>query len=452
MSKIKISILLLLLSLGLVACSKGADKNVVIDEKRVEKADLNQIEEKLDKTKVYGDQEGLVEVHVEGKKVDLYFLLDKWEEVFKLSQIPDGGDFITYFNHEDWRGKLGLVDEKSLGDKYYGPFSIINLPGHVKDVVIGQVEDFDYYSDMENIVPTIFLLMDDGRVYHIPSYIFLPQENLTYFDIGDPLPWLSSIESLSYENDGEGFGAMTVYGVDSEGNKLDTRIAFSFKDLYNGMSWVSNEKAQEPNAEFTYPEYCLVLDFLEDGHVTLTKGWTGEKPTIYEGTYKISMGKGDTRPGIIFFDLVLREGHPHIEETIIGSYIADIYKGFVLNLYPNEGDFICLGGMEDGDELHFSLGYNPFIYHMNYGLEEPIEDYGQYLIESVARARKMVFEYSMTILDTGEYTDFGNEMARNIWLGTNHQGHFVKEILYSITDDGTIYEYDPIGDGWTIAW
>jgi hypothetical protein len=42
-------------------------------------------------------------------------------------------------------------------------------------------------------------------------------------------------------------------------------------------------------------------------------------------------------------------------------------------------------------------------------------------------------------------------LGRTIWLGTDHPDHFVKEIMYAISETGTFYEYDPVSDEWTVV-
>ena len=75
-----------------------------------------------------------------------------------------------------------------------------------------------------------------------------------------------------------------------------------------------------------------------------------------------------------------------------------------------------------------------------------------YLLSQAPEANRKVKTLGMTALVTGETTDLGDiGLCRDVWLGTNHEENFVREILYLISGDGTIYEYDPVGDGYNIV-
>jgi hypothetical protein len=55
----------------------------------------------------------------------------------------------------------------------------------------------------------------------------------------------------------------------------------------------------------------------------------------------------------------------------------------------------------------------------------------------------------MSTLVTGEVSliRFDGE-CRDVWLGTDHDEQFVREILYTVGPWGSIYEYDPEDDYW----
>jgi len=404
-----------------------------------------------DEVLVYKDDTNLMEIHVSNKRdVEVYFNLERWEGDFTLSQIGEGGDLVNYFNKENWRELLDIEDRSSMGDNYYGPFPIISLAGEVKDMVIGQIAEFDYANGLEQMMPTIFILMDDGQVYYVYADIFSIERGFTEFHASGPLPWVENIESLAYESDGEGMdGTMTAYAVDKQGAKYDLRIPGKFQNLYMGMDWVSNENAEDPNYEFSKPEYCAVLNFLVDGTVSLKKGWTNEEAIRYKGTYRVSMGEDDNGPGIMFFDLHLDSTTPYAEETINGSYFADLHFGISLELFPGDGDLLFVEGRNEYEPFKFIWGYSPFDRSVN---SVRINDYGDYLINNSSHIREMVTKHKMSLLETGETREIGDELCTDIWLGTNHKDNFVKEILYTISDTGNIYEYDPIGDGWFQVW
>lgn len=399
-------------------------------------------------TIVRKDEKNLIEVHIEKGEAKVYFNLEKWEEVFTLSKIKAGGELASYYNMENWREILKIEDTKSMGANYYGPFPIKGLSGKVKDVNIAQIAELDFSNGLFETIPTIFLLMENKTVEFACGDIFSICPDFTALESLGPLPWIENIESLIYENDGEGIGEMTVYAVNSKGDKYDLRIPGKFRSLFYGMSWVSNELAQEPDFIPIGPTYCAVLDFSEDGTVILEKGWVNGESAKYKGNYRITMGEDDIRPGMMILDLYPDSQIPNVKREIHGSYFAEIHYGIHFELYPGEGEPLYTEGVEEHEPFKFVLGYNPF--HKEN--KAHIQDIGDYLLAHVAEARKMVEEYGMSLLYTEEYSEVSGENCQDIWLGTNHSDKFTREILYTVSDNGTIYEYDPLELAWNIVW
>ncbi|HZK57623.1 MAG TPA: hypothetical protein VFD17_04855 [Clostridia bacterium] len=453
MARKAITVLLaLLICISFVAC-----KNIIYskdqDNGEQKRATLGNGGTK-DKSKLKGetvvrkDEKNLIEVHIEKGEAWVYFNLEKWEEVFALSEIKAGGGLIPCFNTENWREILKVEDTKFMGDNYCGPFPIKGLSGKVRDANITQIEELDFFSGCSETIPTIFLLMEDGTVEFTYGDMFHIVPDFPALESLGPLLWVEDIESLIHENDGEGIGEMTVYAVDAKGNKYDLRIPSKFRVLSLGMSWVSNELAREPDFSPVGPAYCAVLDFSEDGTVILEKGWVNDVPVKYKGNYRITMGEGEMRPGMMIFDLYLDSSAPNAKKEIHGSYFAEIYYGMELELYPGEGELLYEEGMKSHEPFKFVLGYNPF--HKEN--KAYIQDIGDYLLTHVEKAREMVEEYGMSLLYTEEYSEVFGENCRDIWLGTNHNDKFTREILYTVSDNGTIYEYDALEPAWNTVW
>lgn len=97
------------------------------------------------------------------------------------------------------------------------------------------------------------------------------------------------------------------------------------------------------------------------------------------------------------------------------------------------------------------MGYNPFDPQSS-EMALMIDDYVDYLLSTLESAREMVEVYGMAALDTGEYVEVDGGYYRSVFLGTNHQNQFVREIHYAISDDGVILEYDPVLDEWIVQW
>ena len=99
------------------------------------------------------------------------------------------------------------------------------------------------------------------------------------------------------------------------------------------------------------------------------------------------------------------------------------------------------GGEENGDGAKGRINYG------NVSDEELVE----YLLSEVPAAYEMVrvMAVPMKALVTGETTELDGA-CRDIWLGTELDEKFTREILYTVSPSGKIYEYDPLGDNWEI--
>ena len=74
------------------------------------------------------------------------------------------------------------------------------------------------------------------------------------------------------------------------------------------------------------------------------------------------------------------------------------------------------------------------------------------LLSGVPDAYTMVNVYGMDILITGETTYIpGSGECQDIWIGTDHEDKFTREVHYTIGADGNIYMYDPLNDEWSSA-
>ena len=80
----------------------------------------------------------------------------------------------------------------------------------------------------------------------------------------------------------------------------------------------------------------------------------------------------------------------------------------------------------------------------------PVEELIDYLLSELPRAHEMVTEYGMTVLVSGEESEYKSK-CRDIWLGTDLDGKFTREILYSICDTGEIFEYNAVLNLWQKA-
>ncbi len=92
------------------------------------------------------DHRELIMVELLNKKANIYFNLTRLEDLYQVESLEVPED-LTYIYK---------------GDRYYGPFEIVTQGPWVKDIFVLTNENlFDYmYWD----VPSVFLLMEDGKV------------------------------------------------------------------------------------------------------------------------------------------------------------------------------------------------------------------------------------------------------------------------------------------------
>lgn len=431
MKKIMALCIAIPLCLGLAACAGNNEAAESDSSPQVSEESRRELNANKDKTLVNKstesattsgvivrtDNENLVEVRIENGEATVTLNADRFDELYDYSKR--------------YEGKI-----------YTGTIKIAETSGKVKDACIAQIPELDYMNGTDFVIPTIFLLMENGTV-ESTLVDFYPHEFQTAEFLSRQLLWMEDIVSLSYENDGEGIGAMTVYAEDKSGIRYDLRIPASFCELYSGP-WVCDFY----NIEGHYMSgYYGVLTFFEDGTVVFEKSWMEEgNPARYTGTFDLVIAENTgRRPGMMDFDLYLDSssninGEP---KEIHGTYFAEVSNLIGLNLWYGDEDHLHWDGKVLMMELEFMLGYNPF--GGNY-------DYSDYVISTLFEVREKVEVYGMTLLDTGEYVNINGWDCRLINLGTNHADQFVTEIHYAISDDGVIYEYDVLNDEWIVLW
>ncbi len=420
-----------LLCSALVSCKK-VPENKPIDKTGKSGKLANKKRTREDETTICKDVEGLVEVHIRDGKATVHFNIERWEELFNINE---------YVSTEELYGEA---------------VSINGISTRVKDAVIVQIKELDYLNGLDGTAPTIFLLLEDGSVEWIFADIFLPKPDYPKLDSYGKLNWIGDIVSLSVENDGEGIGETTVYGIDFKGNKYDLKTSAKFSEIVRGQ-WIWNIEEIDSSSEDKYG----VLTFSDKDFVIYEIGnLDGSDHTRYTGKYKLSIEeKSAERPGILSLDLTLdwTNNDMDMPREIHGKYFADAYNLINFKLWPSEGDplYHNKGNNVNIDEYDFWLANDPM--GGNFGMDNPLEkdyrgDYARFLVDKVAKAKEMVEKHGMNILETDNYVELPRGRCKEVWLGTNDKNKFTKEILYAIFYMEIIYEYDPVEDNWEIVW
>lgn len=377
--------------------------------------------------------------------------------------LEDGGASIVLYP-EKWPDLSEVFgdDNVYLGEAGQGlTFRVNNLSGKVKDACIGVLPwFFESNPYTPTCMPMVIFLMEDGSLeWTLADPYWLVTETVYGYDevaySWGTLPWITDISSLSYERQKEGKGEMTMVATDTAGLRYDLMYPLTLQNMLWTV-WrcdLSTEEGQFMNLE---------LD--AEGNATLEKGWGMSIDEVYSGSYKMYLaedGIQGQRAGTIAFHLkrdmerssevpgspMKMEGSYFVALDGSGSYYSDAEDAWTLRLWPAEGDALH---SENGKALDEYL----FYYDPEEGApidfgEATDEELVDYLLSIVPEAKRLVEEQGMSVLVTGETTEFENAtICRDIWLGTNRPDSFVREILYTVSPWGEIFQYDPIGDGW----
>lgn len=398
--KIKLLGIILIIILVFAGCKKSEDSVTNKDEEQtlslIDKKELNKSKDKtlgkkkeLDKNNeerlpgqnkeksfIREDEKGLVQVHVNDGQAKIYFDLEKWEELFNMSQWKVDEEYTFYFRENNWKELFDIIQSDYLGEKYYGPFYVECDGGRVKDVCIEQVEGINFhgensgffYSMDDPVFPMVYLLLEDGSVEFFKAVIEAVEPYNPSFSTYGRLPWIKDIVGLSSGTSDDGIGSMTIFGHSKEGSNYDLRIPSRYLSLTKGP-WTWNELDEESGYSTDYYQ-VLILD--EDGGAILKRGTydyqLGDEnpdPIIYKGSYQLPLIENDlSRVGTISFDFYADEKGRQLkqEDKIRASFFLEIYYFYQLYLYPFEG--ANLFGQEENLPFVYEMyfGYDPFEY------------------------------------------------------------------------------------------
>lgn len=346
---------------------------------------------------------------------------------------------------------FGEYNMPAQGDKQGLRLPINGLSGKVKQTCVGKLLGFVEADRYEAVsMPVIILLMEDGSLEWLLAdpYWLIIEPLYGYDEIvysWGILPWINDIVALSYESEKEGKGEMTIMATDQKGKQYDLRKVLTLQ----GLLWNIWRFDLEPDGE-----RHMILDFTEDGTVRLEKGTGLSVDEAYLGNYQVhfeeNSEKGE-KAGTISFDFKrASDKSVNIADSpkeIQGNYFVEMNENWELKLWLSEGDplhqqegepvqeYIFYAYIEDGEPIDFA--------------EVSEEELIDYLFMVVPEAKRLVEEEGMSAMVMGETTEFEDgDICRDVWLGTNSSDSFVKEILYTISSIGEVFQYDPVGDGW----
>jgi len=176
-------------------------------------------------------------------------------------------------------------------------------------------------------------------------------------------------------------------------------------------------------------------------------GPAGMGMVFYRGTW--DMGASNQSNQLVLdlsLDCAIFDDDDSVQKRINGRYT-----------YKIEGKSLTLT-FADGAPLYYAFDDKPVRSYIFKRDDSPKEAFSLwemsdteliiYLGVSVKEAARY-FASGMSALIDGGLSELPNgDIGRDIWLGTNRQKQFVREILYAVSNSGVIYEYDALTDSW----
>ncbi len=108
--------------------------------------------------------------------------------------------------------------------------------------------------------------------------------------------------------------------------------------------------------------YYGIFQYAEDGSVVLRKGYSGEEPLSYTGTYKLALSEKDgMRPGMLSFDLYADFGDSQQPSELHGSFFSEARFFYEIELYQADGDRLFADVIDmDGPYILVQASYDVF--------------------------------------------------------------------------------------------
>lgn len=435
-------VLFLVFPIVLTACDNKSKDSIGKEEGNNEKFDLLTKKDKDGKAagekkekNSWTDEKGLIKIWKENNDYYIYNDLEKWEEIHDI-----------YNYHESiYNFDTHLVDRELL---------IEGLNGEIIDVAIVGIDGYGGSLDEKNDFPLIFMLMESGEVawlYGYPPWDSDYDEGESFYQesqhIYGHLPYLKDIVSLSYEKDTEGIGGLTLFAIDKDGLRYDIRHIFDFAALSH-IGWLTFP-SNAHDGEFE----SIQIDLSIDGDARMIKTIYGEVEIFYEGSYDIhlddSSSKGYRAPSLTLdlkLDHITNDAYTD-KERFKGTFMLALDEVRDIIFYPSDGDSFD----NEGEFYKFIIAEPEYDFSIWYLTDD---EFIEYFLDVMPHIKKdMVEKQGMSLLVDGESTeliDYG--YCRNIVLGTNRGESLVREKHFTVTDEGSVFEYNPLDDLWYLEF
>ena len=380
------------------------------------------------------DAEGLISVRIEDGRAELVYDLDRWDSLHDIYEN-------SYYPIEE------IIE---------GPFLIVTSNGgRIKDACIGKIDDLfmGYLSLRDFITPTVALLMEDGSVEFTRADPFMG-----VYMFGDTslyshgkLPWLEDIVSLSYENEKEGIGGMTIFAEDKYG------LLYNVQRLYTMVGIFEDEWLFRQDRE-GFPEWRYCILKLVEGYSVprayfetgLTDGWGIGNYGKYEGYYEISLAEnapGDgRRPGLITFDLTMTGGDTE-HDWIFGTYFIQLRDGITMELWHSDGDHLAYMDGEPLTDFYFFRPNDPeydFWGSEHSADSEPISAYEAWVIYDLWLESHL--EMSQFTIDLHSYDICEVDGEYYYWFQADNMEWYWYNILVNMQSGEMLFMMTPDGE------
>jgi|GEM_PF-1587849 len=219
---------------------------------------------------LFSDDEGLTYLSIMDGVPTLEHNFWRWEEYYDIIAVAEefGGVVNTNINY------------------------IAGLDGKVVDTVVGKVAAVDWNMFYNFTCPAVFMLQEDGAVkWFLADPI--SDEAVEYYYCWD-VPWLTGIEALIYEYEGEGIGENTAYALDGEGNRYNLSIPINYASILDA-EWTCELDAGTKGR----------LYLQQDGYAAFVIETDGQDARgLYTGSYTVTLAEGQPyRAGILSLTL-----------------------------------------------------------------------------------------------------------------------------------------------------
>lgn len=421
MKRFRFISLLIILSLCVMSGS-FAESSMQARQKPLAKINVVTEPEKLPYEQTIDDELGLVTLRLDHGEARLDVPLKMWDELYQVTK-------------REFPFSYQLGNEVTGGEDL-----VISTFGKwVMDGKIAQVKALSPPAYEEVILPTVALIMENGRVEFVLASPFIAKEQTEVYSEGR-LPWLRGVTEIVEEKNRA--GETSLVAIDYQNNRWDLAQVQQLSPILR-TKWMTNleydgqyaELYLRPHGSFSYAMFDV----------------SGEVLNEYESTYTIQVD-GQSDP-----EITLEFGPPIGEDPEFSDETIAVYKvAFVddrMILYYAGQDSLP-GGVPETITWHDELWDWTYPWEdtgsSGYQDEPGMHRVGDpigYLVEHVAEVRTNL-EQGMSLMITDQ-VGIIDEMCTIVSVGNNLDDQFVQIHHYAIgTESGNIYVLNILDDLW----